>query len=149
MGLLLTPGATTLIEKEKEIHRQDLTEVEEEPRMETRWFTRDAWVEFALLAEREAGSAWVRVPGKVRTLWREQRLASLRGTWDSSQNSGPSRCNEDGARETLLHTDAWQVTQKLSQRYYAFIQEPRHEQERQLRQASGKPESEGGWMADS
>jgi len=148
VGLLLTPGATTLIEKEKEIHRQDLTEVEEEPRMETRWFTRDAWVEFALLAEREAGSAWVRVPGKVRTLWREQRLALLRGTWDSSYDSGLSRCNEHGARETLLHTEAWQETQTFHQRYDAFIQKPPDEQKRQLKQASGKPERGGGWMAN-
>ena len=78
VGLLLTPGATSLIEKEKEIYRQDLTEVEEEPGME--WFTLSAWLEFALLAERENDIAWVMVPWNVRTRWREQRLALLRGT---------------------------------------------------------------------
>ena len=149
VGLLLTPGATTLIEKEKEIHRQDLTEVEEEPRMETQWFTRDAWVEFALLAEREADSAWVMVPGNVRTLWREQRLALLRGTWDSSHDSGNSRCNDHGAFETLLHTEAWRETQTFNQQYDAFIRKPLSERTRQLTQASGKPAREGGRMADS
>ena len=122
VGLLLTPGAASLIEKEKEIHRQDLTEVEEEPGME--WFTRSAWVEFALRAERDADSAWVMTPVKWTTLWREQRLALLQDTWDSSQNSGSSRCNENGARETLLHTEAWQLTQALSQRYHAYRLRP-------------------------
>ena len=137
------------IEKEKEIHRQDLTEVEEEPRMETQWFTRDAWVEFALLAEREADSAWVMVPGNVRTVWREQRLTLLRGTWDLSHHSGNSRCNDHGAFETLLHTEAWRETQTFNQQYDAFIRKPLSEQTRQKTQASGKAEREGGRMADS
>ena len=95
------------------------------PRM--KWFTRGAWVEFALLAERHADSAWVQVPWNLRTMWREQRLTLLRGTWDSSNDSGPSRDNEHGARETLLHTEAWQETQTFNQRYECHIQQPGHE----------------------
>ena len=73
--VLLTPGAASLIEKDREKGTQDLHEVKEEPRME--WFTRSAWVEFALLAERNADSAWVMIPTNVRPLWREQRLTLL------------------------------------------------------------------------
>ena len=113
------------------------------------WFTQSVWLEFALRAERNRDAAWVVVPMKLKSPWREQRLALLRGTWDSSQNSGLWRCNGHGARETLLHTEAWQETQKLNQRYYAFIQEPLHERNCQLTQASGKPEGEGGRMANS
>ena len=142
-------GAASLIEKEreKETHRQDPPEVEEEPRME--WFTQSAWVEFALLADRNADSAWVMIPMNLRPLWREQRLALLRDTWDSSHHSGNSRCNDHGDFETLLHTEAWQETQTFSQQYYAFIRKPLSERTRQLTQASGKPEREGGQMADS
>ena len=136
--VLLTARAASLI---------DLTEVEEEPRME--YFTREAWVEFALRAERNADAAWLFVSHGLRPVWREQRLTSLRGTWDSSHDSGNSRCNDHGAFETLLHTEAWRETQTFNQQYYAFIRKPLSERTRQLTQASGKPEREGGRMADS